>query len=56
LGERLPFTYRFSWDPAKAASNQAKHGISFEVAAIVMRDPLALSRYDEEGHAPTHCE
>jgi len=44
----MPFTYRFSWDPAKAASNQAKHGISFEIAATVMHDPLALSRYDVE--------
>ncbi|HUY94160.1 MAG TPA: BrnT family toxin [Terracidiphilus sp.] len=30
------------WAPAKAASNLAKHGISFEEAATVFRDPLLL--------------
>lgn len=30
----------FEWDPAKAASNFAKHGISFEVAREVWDDPL----------------
>jgi len=42
------FVYRFAWDPAKAAANRRKHGVSFEQAAGVFRDPLALSRYDEE--------
>jgi uncharacterized DUF497 family protein len=45
-----PFTYRFDWDPAKATANRHKHGVSFEQAAGVFRDPLALSRYDE-GHS-----
>lgn len=31
---------RFQWDPRKAASNRAKHGISFEEAATVFGDPL----------------
>lgn len=43
-----PFVYRFAWDPAKAASNRRKHGVSFEQAAAVFRDRLALSRYDED--------
>jgi uncharacterized DUF497 family protein len=30
------------WDPAKAAANLAKHGVSFEEAATVFRDPLLL--------------
>jgi hypothetical protein len=31
---------QFEWDPAKAAENLAKHGISFQEAATVFRDPL----------------
>lgn len=33
---------QFSWDPAKARTNLRKHGISFEEAATVFADPLAL--------------
>ena len=43
-----PFVYRFDWDISKAMANRHKHGVSFEVAATVFRDPLALSRYDRE--------
>ena len=32
----------FDWEPRKAASNQRKHGVSFEEAAEVFDDPLAL--------------
>ena len=32
----------FTWDPRKAASNKKKHGVSFEEAATVFGDPLAL--------------
>lgn len=39
--------YEFDWDPAKAASNIAKHGVSFEDAMSVFLDPLALSRPDD---------
>ena len=31
----------FSWDPAKAAANLAKHGVAFEEALTVFGDPLA---------------
>ncbi|HUZ12774.1 MAG TPA: BrnT family toxin [Caulobacteraceae bacterium] len=31
---------RFDWDDAKALSNLAKHGISFELAKRVWDDPL----------------
>ncbi|OGQ17172.1 MAG: hypothetical protein A2138_27170 [Deltaproteobacteria bacterium RBG_16_71_12] len=32
----------FRWDEAKARANHAKHGVSFEEAAEVFADPLAL--------------
>ncbi len=37
----------FDWDPVKAASNIAKHGVSFEEAMAVFLDPLSLSRLDD---------
>ncbi len=43
--------YAFDWDPVKAASNLAKHGVTFDDAMGVFRDPLQLSRLDE-GHGP----
>jgi len=39
--------YRFEWNPQKAASNHVKHGIRFEQAATVFRDPHMLCIYDE---------
>jgi uncharacterized protein len=44
----VSYQYHFSWDPAKAASNREKHGVSFEVAATLFQDPLAVSIYDDE--------
>jgi uncharacterized protein len=32
---------RFEWDPSKAASNHAKHGVSFEEAKSVFYDERA---------------
>lgn len=40
--------YNFEWDPAKAKENLRKHGISFEQATSVFRDPKALALFDEE--------
>jgi hypothetical protein len=40
------------WDPQKASSNLSKHGISFDEAATVFRDPEGLDRYDDV-HADT---
>ena len=40
--------YDFEWDPKKARSNFRKHGVSFESAATVFRDPHLLSISDEE--------
>ncbi|MDZ7780354.1 MAG: BrnT family toxin [Gemmatimonadota bacterium] len=34
---------RFDWDPAKAASNAKKHGITFPEAATAFSDPLSLT-------------
>jgi uncharacterized DUF497 family protein len=34
---------RFEWDKRKATRNLAKHGVSFEVAALVFADPFALT-------------
>jgi uncharacterized DUF497 family protein len=31
----------FEWDPAKAARNVSKHGVSFDEASTVFGDPLA---------------
>jgi uncharacterized DUF497 family protein len=33
----------FSWDERKAAPNLKKHGVSFDEAATVFADPLALA-------------
>lgn len=35
-----------AWDPAKAQSNLAKHGVSFAQAATVLLDALALTVFD----------
>lgn len=37
----------FEWDPAKAAGNRRKHGVSFDEAAKAVLDPRALETFDE---------
>lgn len=39
-------TIRFEWDEAKNLTNQRKHGLSFEEAVQVFRDPLQVSLQD----------
>jgi uncharacterized DUF497 family protein len=39
---------RCEWDPIKAADNLAKHGVSFEEAAPVFRDPLSQTGQDPD--------
>jgi uncharacterized DUF497 family protein len=39
-------SYHFEWDPAKAAANLKKHGVSFEEAVTVFADPLSLNMPD----------
>lgn len=41
----------FVWDTLKAAANLQKHGVSFEEAQSVFRDPLAVTVDD-----PIHSE
>ena len=36
----------FEWNPAKARSNLAKHGVDFEVARKVFENPFALIEPD----------
>lgn len=38
---------KFDWDPAKAASNLRKHGVSFEEAKSVFYDEFAIQFYDQ---------
>ena len=40
-----------AWDPAKADSNLATHGVSFSEAATVLEDELALTREDPDSEA-----
>jgi uncharacterized protein len=39
---------KFEWDPQKADANRRKHGVSFEEAASVFLDPLAVSGPDPD--------
>ena len=38
---------RFEWDDEKAAENYSRHGVSFETAMSVFRDPIAVERLDD---------
>jgi uncharacterized DUF497 family protein len=48
------FLYEFEWDPAKAKANRNKHGVDFQRAAQIFRDPLAVTIPDEE-HSDTEA-
>ncbi len=37
----------FEWDDDKAALNYAKHGVSFELATEVFKDPFGIERLDD---------
>jgi uncharacterized DUF497 family protein len=37
----------FDWDNFKAKDNYAKHGVSFELARDVFKDPLAIEFLDD---------
>ena len=39
---------KFDWDPAKAASNSAKHGVGFHEAMTVFVDPVARTILDPD--------
>ncbi|MGH7832839.1 MAG: BrnT family toxin [Candidatus Binatia bacterium] len=38
----------YEWDPKKAKANLRKHGVSFEEAATVFLDPLAMTFPDPD--------
>ncbi|HVP56351.1 MAG TPA: BrnT family toxin [Candidatus Eisenbacteria bacterium] len=38
---------KFEWDAAKARANWKKHGVSFELATTVFRDPFAIELVDD---------
>lgn len=40
----------YEWDPEKAKANLRKHGVSFEDAATVFLDPLAVT-YPDPDHS-----
>jgi uncharacterized DUF497 family protein len=44
--------FNFEWDPQKAAANARRHGVSFERASTVFRDPHAKSIFDVD-HSTT---
>ena len=46
--------YEFEWDPAKAGSNWAKHGVGFGEAATVFGDIRALSMADPKHSLAEH--
>jgi uncharacterized protein len=37
----------FEWDDAKAAQNYTKHGVTFEAAREVFKDPFAIEQIDD---------
>ena len=47
---------KFAWDPQKASSNLRKHGISFDEAVTVFKDPLAYIFDDIEHSEQEHRE
>jgi uncharacterized DUF497 family protein len=44
----------YEWSAAKAAANLKKHSISFEDAATVFLDPLAMTFPDPDHSAEEH--
>ena len=37
----------FEWDAVKAAQNEADHGVTFEMARDVFKDPFAIELLDD---------
>jgi uncharacterized protein len=37
----------FEWDSAKAEANFSTHGVTFDLAATVLKDPFAIERLDD---------
>ena len=47
----MAVNYNFEWDPIKARDNLNNHGVAFDEAATVFKDPKAISIFD-----PDHSE
>ena len=41
---------KFEWDPKKATPNVKKHGVTFQEAATIFGDPLAIT-FDDPDHS-----
>jgi len=41
---------KFEWDPKKATENVKKHGVTFQEAATIFGDPLAIT-FDDPDHS-----
>jgi uncharacterized DUF497 family protein len=39
---------KFEWDPKKATANVKKHGVTFQEAATIFGDPLAITFEDPD--------
>jgi len=39
---------KFEWDPKKATANVKKHGVTFQEAATIFGDPLAITFNDPD--------
>jgi len=39
--------FSFDWDPVKAESNEAKHGVTFDEAATIFADSASITIHDE---------
>ncbi|WP_148257201.1 BrnT family toxin [Treponema primitia] len=39
---------KFKWDPAKEALNFQSHGIHFETATNIFKDPFRMERHDDD--------
>jgi uncharacterized protein len=37
----------FEWHDARADANEQNHGVSFELATMVFKDPFAIERVDD---------
>ncbi len=49
----MPVGIVFEWDPAKAATNLDKHGVSFDEASTLFGDSLSLTIADPEHSDPS---
>lgn len=49
----MKYHENFEWDPTKAKANQKKHGVTFDIAAVVLADDQAdifhREEYDDAG-------